>query len=211
MLNPPLHLNITLAQPAGYGTAYLPSTPSHPTSLRSDHVLRRSPRHERTCLRRTGLARTPSDRTATSSLQPTSSLPSTTSLAADNSTSRLSLPKTRQLPPRPFPLKWTIQTIDPLRLQRPTAKIQSTNGIRRFHHQATIQIPAPRLPTRPTSTIQTTDPSRPQRSTVNRHNLRYPSIASGVRLFEPAPLDWPKSQPNLLYLDIAHRAAVTYP
>ena len=79
----------------------------------------------------------------------------------------------------------------------------------------TIQIPASRLPTRSTLTIQATDPLRPQRSTANHHNLRYPSIASGVRLFEPAPLvalDWPRSQkPNLLNLDIAHRVAMTYP
>ena len=88
---------------------------------------------------------------------------------------------------------------------------QTTHGTRRSHLQATIQIPAPRLPTRSTLTIQTTDPSRPQRSTANWHNLRFPSIASRVRLFEPAPLDWPKSQPNLLYLDIAHRVAMTYP
>ena len=43
MLNLLLHLNNTLAQPAGYETAYHLSNPSHPTSQRSDRVLRRSP------------------------------------------------------------------------------------------------------------------------------------------------------------------------
>ena len=113
--------------------------------------------------------------------------------------------------PRPFPLKRTIQTIDPLHPQRPTVEIQTTTGPRRFHLQATIQIPTPRLPTRPSGTIQTSDSLHPQRSTVNWHNLRSLSIASGVRLLEPAPLDWPKSQPNLLSLDIAHHVAMTHP
>ena len=49
------------------------------------------------------------------------------------------------------------------------------------------------------------------RSTANWHNLRSLSIVSGVRLFEPAPLDWPMSQPNLLNLDIAHHVAMTHP
>ena len=31
------------------------------------------------------------------------------------------------------------------------------------------------------------------------------------RLIEPAPLDWPMSQPNLLNLDIAHHIAMTHP
>ena len=111
----------------------------------------------------------------------------------------------------PFLLKWTIQVIDPLRLQRSTAEIQTTTRPRRFHPQATIQIPTPRSPTRPTGTIQASDSLRPQRPTANWHNLRSPYIASGVRLLEPAPLDWPKSQPNLLSLDIAHHVAMTHP
>ena len=116
-----------------------------------------------------------------------------------------------ELSSHPFPLKWMIQAIDPLHPQRSTMKIQISTRPRRFHPQATIQIPTPRLPTRPSGTIQTSDSLHPQRSTVNWHNLRSLSIASGVRLLEPAPLDWPKSQPNLLSLDIAHRAAMTYP
>ena len=111
----------------------------------------------------------------------------------------------------PFPLKRMIQAIDPLHPQRSTMKIQISTRPRRSHPQATIQIPTPRPPTRPTGTIQTSDSLRPQRSTANRHNLRSPYIVSGVRLFEPAPLDWPMSQPNLLNLDIAHHVAMTHP
>ena len=111
----------------------------------------------------------------------------------------------------PFPLKRMIQAIDPLHPQRSTMKIQTTTGPRRFHLQATIQIPIPRPPTQTPTTIQTPDSPRPQRSTANRHNLRSPFIVSGVRLSEPAPLDWPMSQPNLLNLDIAHHVAMTHP
>ena len=107
--------------------------------------------------------------------------------------------------------KRMIQAIDPLHPQRSTMKIQTTTGPRRFHLQATIQIPIPRPPTQTPTTIQTPDSPRPQRSTANRHNLRSPFIVSEVRLFEPAPLDWPMSQPNPHNLDIAHHVAITHP
>ena len=115
--------------------------------------------------------------------------------------SRWPQPSTRENVQRnshPFPLKRMIQAIDPLHPQRSTMKIQTTTGPRRFHLQATIQIPIPRPPTQTPTTIQTPDSPRPQRSTANRHNLRSPYIVSGVRLSEPAPLDWPMSQPILL-------------